>query len=203
MERNEISYQFSGCKVSLAWFSKAQESLGYSFTQLRNSYVYSITSTVGMIIGRFERLVAKLIEISLERKKEEGKKGGERERGDICPRIPLSRRSISPKVCRFAQKCADFPRAAFSSSLSPLEPRLPPFYHGEIRVRDRRRAKCLPHAPLRGILKRSLPSPFFASGQRWNHSLVALQRSRKQYPNFSSPRFFSDREHVTALSFLS
>lgn len=82
MERNEISYQFSGCKVSLAWFSKAQESLGYSFTQLRNSYVYSIISTVGMIIGRFERLVAKLIEISLERKKEEGKKGGERERGD-------------------------------------------------------------------------------------------------------------------------
>lgn len=153
MERNEISYQFSGCKVSLAWFSK--ESLDYSFTQLRNSYVYSITSTVGMIIGRFERLVAKLIEISFERKKEEGKKGGERERGDICPRIPLSRRSISPKVCRFAQKCADFPRAAFSSSLSPLEPRLPPFYHGEIRVRDRRRAKCLPHAPLRGILKRS------------------------------------------------
>lgn len=77
MERNEISYQFSGCKVSLAWFSK--ESLDYSFTQLRNSYVYSIISTVGMI-GRFERLVAKLIEISLERKKEEGKKGGERER---------------------------------------------------------------------------------------------------------------------------
>lgn len=95
MERNEISYQFSGCKVSLAWFSKAQESLDYSFTQLRNSYVYSIISTVGMIIGRFERLVAKLIEISLERKKEEGKKGGERERRHLSQNSALSEEHLS------------------------------------------------------------------------------------------------------------
>ena len=100
MERNEISYQFSGCKVSLAWFSKAQESLDYSFTQLRNSYVYSIISTVGMIIGRFERLVAKLIEISLERKKEEGKKGGEREREETS--VPEFRSLGGASLQRFA-----------------------------------------------------------------------------------------------------
>lgn len=100
MERNEISYQFSGCKVSLAWFSKAQESLGYSFTQLRNSYVYSIISTVGMIIGRFERLVAELIEISLERKKEEGKKGGEREREETS--VPEFRSLGGASLQRFA-----------------------------------------------------------------------------------------------------
>lgn len=44
-------------------------------------------------------------------------------------------------------RCEDksFPRAAFSSSLSPLEPRLPQFRHGEIRDRRKMSATVTRH----------------------------------------------------------
>lgn len=77
-----------------------------------------------------------------ERKKEEGRKGRIRPEylEEHLQRFANSRKNAQ-------SRCEDksFPRAAFSSSLSPLEPRLPQFRHGEIRDRRKMSATVTRH----------------------------------------------------------
>lgn len=93
-----------------------------------------------------------------------------------------------------AARTKDFPRVAFSSSLSPLDPRLPRFYHGEIRVRGRTRKMPATRTVTRHFetLPRS-PSPRSLSSLRGKGGIILSLLSnegisRKQYRNFSSPR---------------
>lgn len=142
----------------MAQHRKPQQSLDHSFTQFEiKKFLHllwfeekSIIRIIIVLIGyssnhilsdRINRSI--LSKYSRERKRKEEK--GEYVQNTSIFEEYLQRFANSRKNAQSRCEDKSFPRAAFSSSLSPLEPRLPPFRHGEIRDRRKMSATVTRH----------------------------------------------------------